>query len=58
MRGRITEEHLAMAERTFPGISRVYSRMRNKPPTFLHLVWAYEDSLTSGAPARESDGQL
>ena len=58
MVGRITEEHLDLAERSFPGISSVYSSMRDKPPTFLHLVWAYEELLSSVAGSDESDRQL
>jgi hypothetical protein len=40
--GRITEEHLDEAEKTFPGICRLYRRMSVKPHTFLQLVWHYE----------------
>jgi len=40
--GRITEEHLDEAEKTFPGICRMYRRMSVKPRTFLQLVWHYE----------------
>jgi hypothetical protein len=42
MVGRITERHLPMAERCYPGIRRFYDRMAQKPATFLQLVWAYE----------------
>ena len=43
MRGRITEEHLELAEQSFPGISEVYLAMARKPATFLHLLWIYQD---------------
>jgi hypothetical protein len=47
--GRITEAHLDDAERTFPGIGRLYRTMSVKPATFLQLVWHYE---TAGARRR------
>ncbi|MFN0245575.1 MAG: hypothetical protein ACKV2T_01620 [Kofleriaceae bacterium] len=31
-----------MAERSFPGISRFYRSLDDKPATFLQLVWAFE----------------
>jgi hypothetical protein len=31
-----------MAERCFPGISRFYKSLDDKPVTFLQLVWAFE----------------
>jgi hypothetical protein len=40
--GRITERQLPLAEESFPGISRFYAEMRDKPATFLQLVWAFE----------------
>jgi hypothetical protein len=40
--GRITEANLFEAEKTFPGICRLYRRMSVKPATFLQLVWHYE----------------
>ena len=40
--GRITEAHLSEAEKTFPGICRLYRGMPVKPVTFLQLVWHYE----------------
>lgn len=43
MRGRITEEHLELAELTFPGITEMYTALPDKPSTFLQLVWLYED---------------
>ena len=51
MVGRITEVHLAEAEKTFPGIGRLYNRLSVKPATFLQLVWHYE---TRGASGRRT----
>lgn len=45
MVGRITEEHLSEAEKTFPGIMVMYSQLSRKPATFLQLVWMYEAAL-------------
>jgi hypothetical protein len=42
--GRITEKHLAQAEKTFPGIAIMYDELSSKPATFLQLVWIYEAS--------------
>jgi len=42
VQGRITERQLPLAERSFPGISRFYAELDDKPATFLQLVWAYE----------------
>ena len=58
MRGRITEEHLEQAERSFPGISDVYDAMRDKPPTFLHLVWVYEELVRCVPQGAGGDRQL
>lgn len=49
MRGRITEKHLAQAERSFPGICEVYDCLPKKPATFLQLVWLYEEVLQEEA---------
>jgi len=46
MQGRITERHLPLAEKSFPGIQRFYAQMQEKPATFLQLVWAYEGHLS------------
>ena len=40
--GRITEEHLSEAEKSFPGIQDMYAGLDQKPKTFLQLVWLYE----------------
>lgn len=50
--GRITEAHLSEAEKTFPGIGRLYRRMSVKPATFLQLVWHYETAGTPGTARR------
>ena len=42
VQGRITERQLPLAERSFPGISRFYASLDDKPATFLQLVWAFE----------------
>jgi hypothetical protein len=43
--GRITEQHLSEAEKTFPGIGQMYAGLKDKPATFLQLVWIYESSV-------------
>lgn len=48
MVGRITEEHLSLAEQSFPGILDMYQRMKVKPLTFLQLLWRYENMVVSG----------
>ena len=45
VQGRITEKHLELAERTFPGICEMYAALPEKPATFLQLVWLYEDAI-------------
>ena len=57
MRGRITEEHLEQAERSFPGISDVYDAMRDKPLTFLNLVWIYEELVQGAVGHSDTDWQ-
>ena len=42
VQGRITERQLPLAERSFPGISRFYAELQDKPVTFLQLLWAFE----------------
>ena len=42
MVGRITEEHLSEANKTFPGIEEMYWQLEDKPATFLQLLWLYE----------------
>jgi len=43
--GRITEQHLSEAEKSFPGIIDIYDGLSTKPVTFLQLVWIYEVSI-------------
>lgn len=57
MRGRITEEHLDQAELSFPGISDVYDAMCDKPATFLHLVWIYEELVRGACQIADGDWQ-
>ena len=45
--GRITEEHLSLAEQSFPGILAMYQSMKDKPRTFLQLLWRYESELVT-----------
>lgn len=42
VQGRITERQLPLAERSFPGITRFYASLDEKPVTFLQLLWAFE----------------
>lgn len=51
MVGRITEEHLSLAEESFPGIADVYQRLKDKPLTFLQLLWQYETMVARGEVA-------
>ena len=45
MVGRITEEHLSEAEKSFPGIIEIYAALPTKPMTFLQLVYIYETAV-------------
>lgn len=52
MQGRITECHLPLAEKSCPGIGRLYRELAEKPATFLQLLWIYEErQLASAASA-------
>jgi hypothetical protein len=42
VQGRIVERHLPNAEKSFPGITKMYAKLADKPATFLQLVWLYE----------------
>jgi hypothetical protein len=53
VQGRITEQQLPLAERSFPGISRFYAQLDDKPATFLQLVWAYEANRPSPVVSRK-----
>lgn len=49
--GRITEEHLSDAEKSFPGIVALYQDLDDKPATFLQLVWIYECEIKASSQA-------
>ncbi len=60
MQGRITEIQLPMAEKSFPGIAKLYRSLSDKSLTFLQLVWMYEEARekaceASGEPAHVDD---
>jgi hypothetical protein len=50
MAGFITERHMAEAEEAFPGITRFFESLREKPRTFLDLVRMFE----TASDAREA----
>ena len=41
MRGFITEIDFDKCDEAFPGIVRYYFELKDKPKTFLELLWAY-----------------
>jgi len=41
MRGMITEVDFEECECAFPGIIRYYTDLKDKPETFLELLWGY-----------------
>lgn len=41
MRGFITELDFEKCEREFPGIVRYYRELKDKPTTFLELLWGF-----------------
>ena len=41
MRGCITELDFQACDEVFPGIVSYYRALKNKPQTFLELVWAF-----------------
>ena len=53
VQGRITERQLPMAELSMPGITRFYAGLRQKPATFLDLLWAFEARHTRCAGPRK-----
>ena len=53
VQGRITERQLPLAERSFPGITRFYASLDEKPVTFLQLLWAYEGRMQARANCRK-----
>jgi len=61
VQGRITHRHLPLAEKSCPGISRLYRELDQKPATFLQLLWIYEGRKQAAggrtrAPARRRRG--
>ncbi len=42
MRGFITEIDFEKVEQAFPGIVRYYRELKDKPATFLELVWGFQ----------------
>jgi hypothetical protein len=42
-----------MAEQSMPGITRFYAGLREKPATFLDLLWAFEARKPRCASARK-----
>jgi hypothetical protein len=49
VQGRITERHLPLAEKSCPGIGRLYNELAEKPATFLQLLWIYEERQLASA---------
>ena len=41
MCGMITEEDFEAVDQTFPGIVRYYLELKDKPRTFLELLWSF-----------------
>jgi hypothetical protein len=41
MRGIITEVDCEAIDQCFPGIMRYYRELKDKPKTFLELLWRY-----------------
>jgi hypothetical protein len=41
MRGYITEIDFEKVDEAFPGIVRYYRELKDKPATFLELVWGF-----------------
>lgn len=41
MRGLVTEIDFEEVDRCFPGIVRYYRELKDKPTTFLELLWAF-----------------
>ena len=49
MRGYITETDFQECDETFPGIVRYYRELKEKPKTFLELLWSYTRHRTIGS---------
>jgi hypothetical protein len=41
MRGFITERDFEVIDQCFPGIMRYYRELKEKPKTFLELLWRF-----------------
>ena len=41
LQGLITDDDLASVEEAFPGICRYYLELKEKPCTFLELLWSF-----------------
>jgi hypothetical protein len=58
VQGRITARQLPLAEKSCPGIGKLYRELasepegRGKPATFLQLLWIYEGRLAAAEAAR------
>lgn len=58
MQGRITNRQLPLAEKSFPGIGKLYRELAggdegcDKPATFLQLLWIYEGRRAAAEHAR------
>lgn len=60
MQGRITARQLPLAEKSCPGIGKLYRELSSepdakcKPVTFLQLLWIYEGRRSAAETARHS----
>ncbi|MEZ4398637.1 MAG: hypothetical protein R3B06_01365 [Kofleriaceae bacterium] len=60
VQGRITNRQLPLAEKSFPGIGKLYRELADgeegcdKPATFLQLLWIYEGRRAAAENARAS----
>jgi hypothetical protein len=41
LRGLITERDFELCDKAFPGIVRYYRELKDKPCTFLELLWGF-----------------
>jgi hypothetical protein len=57
MRGFITELDFEVIDQCFPGIMRYYRELKEKPKTFLELMWRYTrcDEVSTVADASASE---
>jgi hypothetical protein len=60
VQGRITARQLPLAEKSCPGIGKLYRELANdpgsaaKPATFLQLLWIYEGRRSAAEAARHA----